>query len=800
VAAAWYRARSELRRGWRTALPLVLLVGVVGGAVLTTVAGARRSSSAYERFREETLASDLDVVFDGPPSMDLEAAAQEIRALPQVAALGRLDFPFVVPAGSGFYPYLDFLAAMSAVDSYDTDVDQPRVLDGRAPDPQDPEQIAIIETYADESGLRVGDRAEFESFAPEQLEPLFTTGDAGPPAGPRFTFVVTAILDAPTFLSESSGDFQPRAFLTPAFGAEHGRAVATYPGGFSLRLHGGSADADEVTDTVREMFADSATLEITPASEIDRKIASGIDVIVTALLLFALVAALAGGIAIAQALTRHFAAHGANDGRLAALGMTRLERIASHAVSALPIAGMGAVVAVGVAMVASPLMPVGIARRAEPDPGVSVDGTILLFGFVAIVIVVMGLSALAAATIARRPRPASDPSAVTGPSRSMRAVRRASLAPAATTGVGMALEPRGGTAWAVRSALAGVAFGATGLIAVVVFVASVDVLVSTPGRYGSPFDASVSGFSGDVLEEGGGELLADAKVARAGLAFSDLGRVVGQEVNTYAFESLKGDMELTLLEGHRPTGGAEVVLGASTLDSAGVGLGDEVEIEGAAASLRATVVGTAVFPVLDERAAPDRGVLLGREDFERISSPDQVNADVLIAWADGVDPAVANKELGDATGTEVFPPRLPSTVNNLHEVGALPRALAAFLAVLAVLSVIHALVSTVRMRRQELAILRTLGFERRQLGSTLVWQATTIGLIGLAVGVPLGLVVGRVVWGAVASGIGVADDPVTPVLAVLAVVVGALVVVNGAAVGAGRSARRMSAAAALRSD
>ena len=257
MAAAWYRARSELRRGWRAALPLVLLVGVVGGAVLTTVAGARRSSSAYERFREETLASDLDVAFDGPPSSGIEAAAQEVRALPQVAALGRLDFPFVVPAGSGFYPYLDFLAAMSARDSYDTDIDRPRVLEGRVPDPEDPEQIAIIETYADESGLRVGDRAEFESFAPEQLEPLFTTGDAGPPAGPRFTFVVTAIFDAPTFISESSGDFQPRAFLTPAFGAEHGGEVATYPGGFSLRLHGGSADADEVTNTLREMFPDS---------------------------------------------------------------------------------------------------------------------------------------------------------------------------------------------------------------------------------------------------------------------------------------------------------------------------------------------------------------------------------------------------------------------------------------------------------------------------------------------------------------------------------------------------------------
>ncbi len=378
-------------------------------------------------------------------------------------------------------------------------------------------------------------------------------------------------------------------------------------------------------------------------------------------------------------------------------------------------------------------------------------------------------------------------------------LRRTSLAPPATIGVGMAIEPRGGTAWAVRSAFLGVAFGVTGVIAVLVFVASVDALVDSPDRYGSPFDAAVSGFSGDVLEEGGAELLDDPKVAEVALGLGGLGRVGGEEVNTYAVESLKGDMSLTLLDGHQPSGGAEVVLGASTLESAGVVLGEEVEVEGAGGTLLATVVGTAVFPVTDERSAPGRGVLLGREDFERISAPDEVHADVIIKWADGVDPKVANEELAEATGTEVSAPRLPSDVNNLQDVKALPRALAAFLAVLAALAVIHALVSTVRMRRQELAVLRSLGFERRQLGSTLVWQAMTIGLIGLAVGVPLGLVVGRVVWRAVASGIGVVDDPVTPALSVVVVVIAALLILNVAAIVPSRSARKVSASAVLRS-
>jgi len=224
-----------------------------------------------------------------------------------------------------------------------------------------------------------------------------------------------------------------------------------------------------------------------------------------------------------------------------------------------------------------------------------------------------------------------------------------------------------------------------------------------------------------------------------------------------------------------------------------------VEIDGAGGSLRATVVGTAVFPVVDERSSPGRGVLLGRDDLERISTADELNADVLIKWADGVDAEAANAELGERTGTEVFAPRLPSDVNNLREVKSLPRALAAFLALLAVLAAVHALVSTVRVRRQELAVLRTLGFERRQLGSVLAWQATTIGLIGLVVGVPLGLTAGRVVWKAVASGIGVVDDPVTPALAVVAVSVVALVVVIAAAIVPGRSARNVRPATVLRS-
>jgi hypothetical protein len=797
MGAAWYRARSELRRRWRATLVLVALVGLAGGVLLTTVAGARRSSSAYERFRVETLAADLDIAFDGPPGGDLEATKAAVAALPQVTALTQTAFPFIVPAGSGFYPYLDFLAVVGTDASFGRDVDRPRLLAGRIPDPSDPTEGAIVETFAREADLAVGDEVAFESFAPEQLEPLFTTGDAGPPAGPRTTLVVTGIVDAPTFLSESTGSFVPRVFLSPAFLDRYGEDMATYPGGFAVRLRNGATDVPAVTSALREIFPPETMLELTPSQEIDRKIESSIDIIVTALVLCALAAGLAGCVAVGQALTRHLSADATTERALAAMGMSEGERALSRLATAIPVAIGGAALAVVVAILASPLMPVGVARRAEPDPGVDVDPLVLGLGSLGVLVTIGVLALLASIVAGRRTRLAADrPSA-----RADRSLlsRRTGLSPVASVGTSMALEPRAGTAWAVRSALVAVAFGITGVVAVGVFAASAGVLVDSPDRYGSPFDATISGFSGDVLAEGGDALLADADVEQMGALASALARIGDDELPTYSLVSLKGGISMTLLSGRLPRAAGEVVLGTSTLDDAGAAVGDEVELVGISDALEATVVGKAVFPVVDERSGAGRGALLLPDDLERISSPDEVNNDVVITWADGVDVERANAALAGATETEVFTPRLPSDVNNLREVQPLPRALALFLAVLATLAAVHALVSTVRLRRQELAVLRVLGFERRQVAATLGWQATTIGLIGLSVGIPLGVVVGRAVWRAVASGIGVVDDPVTPGVGVLLVAIAALAIVNLAAIVPGRAARRVRPAAVLRS-
>ena len=100
----------------------------------------------------------------------------------------------------------------------------------------------------------------------------------------------------------------------------------------------------------------------------------------------------------------------------------------------------------------------------------------------------------------------------------------------------------------------------------------------------------------------------------------------------------------------------------------------------------------------------------------------------------------------------------------------LPIVVSALLAAIAAASLAHTLVTAVRRRRRHLAVLKTLGFDRRQLLATVAWQAATLVAIGLAVGLPLGIALGRWGWYLFAEQIGVVPEPVTPVPMILLVV------------------------------
>jgi FtsX-like permease family len=99
----------------------------------------------------------------------------------------------------------------------------------------------------------------------------------------------------------------------------------------------------------------------------------------------------------------------------------------------------------------------------------------------------------------------------------------------------------------------------------------------------------------------------------------------------------------------------------------------------------------------------------------------------------------------------VFTPPESLPVQQLEDVSVLPLALGGFLALLAVGAVGQALTMAVRRRRRELAVLRTLGLTGRQTRLVVVTQASVLAVIGLALGIPLGLAVGRELWRVVAN-------------------------------------------------
>ena len=106
-----------------------------------------------------------------------------------------------------------------------------------------------------------------------------------------------------------------------------------------------------------------------------------------------------------------------------------------------------------------------------------------------------------------------------------------------------------------------------------------------------------------------------------------------------------------------------------------------------------------------------------------------------------------------AAGPLAYEPTPVPDVSNLANVRRLPYLLAGFLVVLGLGAAAHALLTVSRRRRKELAVLRAIGLTPGQTGACVAWQAVVVAGIALIIGLPLGLIVGRQAWRAVADAV-----------------------------------------------
>ncbi|HET7722345.1 MAG TPA: FtsX-like permease family protein, partial [Acidimicrobiales bacterium] len=477
--------------------------------------------------------------------------------------------------------------------------------------------------------------------------------------------------------------------------------------------------------------------------------------------------------------------------------------------------GVGVAGAVAVAVALSPLAPIGPLRRVEADPGIAFDWTVLLLGATGLAVALLGIGAGAA--LRQVPHRRQERARLEIPRRSTLAglVAAAGFPLPAVAGMRLALEPgEGRTSVPARAALGGAVVAVVALVASLVFGTSLRSLVDRPPLYGWDWDLTVldeSGYGEIDVERAAAILDGDGDVSGWSGAYFQSVELDGARVPVLGLAA-GAAVTPPLVSGRAVRAPGEIVLGHGTLEALGKRVGETVTMASEEGERALRVVGVAVFPtvgpILGAYTSLGDGALMV---YDEVPGWDEVSPGpkaLFVRFAPGADREATRARLEEALGevgrfpgsAQVLPVQRPAQIVHYESMGATPALLGGVLVVAAVVSLGLALASGVGRRRRDLSILKSLGFTRRQVSATVVWQSSLIVGIGLLVGVPLGVALGRWLWIIFAEHLPVLARPSMPVL-VLAGLAGALVVLaNLVAAAPARVAGRTPVASVLRSE
>ena len=281
-------------------------------------------------------------------------------------------------------------------------------------------------------------------------------------------------------------------------------------------------------------------------------------------------------------------------------------------------------------------------------------------------------------------------------------------------------------------------------------------------------------------------------------------------VESFTYTPVAGKrVPAVLIAGRMPAAADEIVLAPTTASEMRASTGSVVRLTGSTVPRAMTVTGIGFVPEGPHNEY-DQGAWLTPAGYDRLFRGAHYAFKfhaATIALRSGADvQAVAQRLTAKAKaikGGQVFtfaPPDPLQQVQAVKDVAPLPLALSAFLAVLAVGAVGHALSIAVRRRRHELAVLRALGLTRWQSRLVVGTQATLLAIIGLAFGIPSGLILGRVLWHAAANMTPLAYQPPLAALALLLIVPLALLAANLLAAWPARRAARLRTGQILRTE
>ncbi len=842
LRVALYRLRSTGRRRAAELVGLTVLIALIGGVAMASVAGARRSVAAFPTYLASSRASTFQVdiwnlaaTLSGPATSNYTA---RLEKLPDVADVTTAPTMIIVPLRANGQP----TAQASAIFGTEVNIvgsvggmyfsrDRVTVARGRLADPRDEHEMNASAAAARIMHWRLGETVTFGAFTPREVE----TGTFEPTASSAYALVRVKLVGLVVFANAVAHDdvdrYPTEVLITPALTHRFARSQ-TLPL-YGVTLKDGQRGVAPAERRVIASLPRSTVYAFHTTSVVEGQVQRAVRPEAYALGAFGVIAGLAVLIIGGLALSRRLWADAEDMRRLRSLGADRSAITVDASLGPIVAIVVGSLGAVAVAVGLSALTLVGPSRVVDPSPGYAVDPLVLGAGFTLLVVVLGGV---ALALAVRRGGPERTPIGLSSESSTVAGTAaRAGLALTPLMGLRFSLHHgRGRGAVSTRSVLVGSVLAVTVVSTTLTFGSGLSTLVARPALYGWNWDLAISAGAGGSVPPIGPRLLnADPEVAAwSGYSYGDV------QLDGVTVPSLNGDsrsrVQPPILSGHGLEADNQVVLGAATLAALHKRIGDTVDISYGRpqnkpvyiAPQPLTIVGTATMPAIGTSGTfhPSMGVgalfsnAVESPSFIRaISSPDpNLNGPniIVIRLRHGVSVAAGRASLApvvtrinralrhdpSSQGDDValVGAQRPAEIVAYESSGSTPLLLAGGLVVGVVVALGLALASSVRRRRRDLAVLKTLGFTHRQLAAVIAWQATIIAAIGCAVGIPAGIVVGRELWSLFARSIDAVPDPTVPGVAIVLTAAGSLLFANAVAAWPGRSAARTSAALVLR--
>jgi hypothetical protein len=828
VSFAWYRFRATFRQRVTGFVSIIVLTALLGGLSMAAVAGARRTQSSFTTFLSSTNPSQLRLGTDVyQPDLGFNTGFDESRVT-QIAHLPhvrRVESAVLINA----VPYLQNnaptpngepaagdpmgLNALGSVDGLYFNVDRVTVTKGRMADPGRPNEVMVQASQG--SGLHVGERIAFGIYSNAQVSSSgFSTARA-----PYRRVVVTVVGfgDSNDAVVADSVD-ETGSFLllfTPAFTKEFLNCCARATPDTGVQVAGGESNVGKVENEIAGIWPKVAgTPSFYVSSVTEAKAERAIRPESFALGLFGLIAALAALFIVGQTIGRQLRRVAADQPVMRALGASTMMSVGDALIGIGVSIVLGSLLAVGVAVTLSPTAPIGIVRSVYPHPGIAFDWTVLGLGFLALL---FSLSAVALVIAYRQARSGAGRPRIRAVGAAPGVRKAASwLSTPGVVGVGFVVNRVVGPRRApVRSAILGVALALLVATSTLGFGASLHTLVSRPALYGWNWNYALiaGGGSSDIPYAQAAPLLdADHDVtAWSGVYFATLS-IDGQLVPVLG---AKPDASVAppVLTGHHFDTSNQIVLGTQTLAQLHKRLGETVVVRSAhGPARRLTIVGTAVMPAIgtnfEQHLEMGTGALLAYTLIPSFSrdplggTAHGPNA-ILVRLRRGSSAhslqKIANAtSTGSNSGVNVQGVQRPAEILNYRSLGTAPVLLSVALAIGAVVAFGLTLISSVQRRRRDLALLKTLGFTRRQLAAVVAWQASIQVVVGAALGVGVGLIAGRWLWIIFARNIGVVARPTIPVVSITLIALVAFILANVVAFVPGFIAARTKPATLLR--